>query len=503
MNFAVLIALSFITAVVALDMSIVNVAISHITGSFAVSPLEGIYVVTFFLIGETISVLSTGWMTEIFGKRNLLLLALFLFTITSWCCAIAGAIEVLVALRFLQGVFAGPLLPLGQSLLVQLTPPQYQKFAFMIWSAIFMTLWSLGPLIGGWIVYSYPWPWIFYINIPVGFGAFLVLLGGLPKDQTEIRKMPIDLCGLALFATGLICMELVLDRGQVWDWMRSEKVWVLSSIALILFVFFGVWERYCAHPLMRCRFRIFQNATFSMSLVVCAISISVSLASLVITPFWLQLFQNYDAYLAGLSLCPFGVGAFLGGILQVGVLYRLGGRAILVIGSLCSAFSCLFQSYTLTTEVDLWHLALSRFFLGLGISINLSCAGLLFYQDIPAEDHPYAAGIFQGVRALFGALGATLFATLWQRRTTVHHLNLIYSETHASPSTEAILTTLQSHGLSHSQALTTLNSLTDQQAAVLALNDCFLVMAIMLLLLLLIIPFVRPFFSKSETVPVG
>ena len=185
-----------------LDYSIANVSIPYISGDMAVATDQGTYVITSFAVGNAIALPITGWLTKRFGAVKLICLSLLFFTFFSWTCGYSPNFETLIVSRFLQGLSSGPMIPLSQTLLIMSTPPEKKNTALAFWSTIVITAPIVGPILGGWISYDYHWPWIFYINIPVGICSMIAIWLILKKRETPLEKPPADWVGLILLAFG-------------------------------------------------------------------------------------------------------------------------------------------------------------------------------------------------------------------------------------------------------------------------------------------------------------
>src|SRR5574343_954010 len=184
-------ALSLATFMNVLDSSIANVSIPAISGDLGVSPTQGTWVITSFGVANAISVPLTGWLTQRLGAVRLFTASVLLFVLASWLCGLATSLEMLIGFRVLQGLVAGPMIPLSQTLLLSSYPPGKAGMALAMWSMTTLVAPVVGPLLGGWITDNFSWPWIFYINVPVGLAAGLLTWGIYRHRETPVRKLPI------------------------------------------------------------------------------------------------------------------------------------------------------------------------------------------------------------------------------------------------------------------------------------------------------------------------
>ncbi|HYP70921.1 MAG TPA: DHA2 family efflux MFS transporter permease subunit, partial [Variovorax sp.] len=236
------VALSAATFMNVLDSSIANVSLPAIAGDLGVSTTQGTWVITSFAVANAIAVPLTGFLTQRFGQVRLFMASIILFVISSWMCGLAPNMNTLIAFRALQGFVAGPMIPLSQTLLLSSYPRAKAGLAMALWSMTTLVAPVMGPLLGGWITDNISWPWIFYINIPVGILAALITWGIYRDRESVVRKVPIDAIGLALLVLWVGSLQLMLDKGKELDWFHSAEIVLLGVSAVVGFAFFLVWE---------------------------------------------------------------------------------------------------------------------------------------------------------------------------------------------------------------------------------------------------------------------
>ena len=235
------IALSLATFMNVLDTSIANVSIPAISGDMGVSPAQGTWVITSFAVANAISVPLTGWLTQRFGQVRLFTGSILLFVLASWLCGLAPNIESLIAFRVLQGLVAGPMIPLSQTLLLASYPRAKAGIAMAMWAMTVLVAPVAGPLLGGWITDNISWPWIFYINVPVGLGAAALTWSIYKKRDPGPRRVPLDVVGLALLVLFVGTMQIMIDKGKELDWFSSGQIVLLSVVSVVSFLFFLAW----------------------------------------------------------------------------------------------------------------------------------------------------------------------------------------------------------------------------------------------------------------------
>ncbi|MEO8161219.1 MAG: DHA2 family efflux MFS transporter permease subunit, partial [Arenimonas sp.] len=244
------IALALATFMNVLDTAIANVSIPAIAGDMGVSPSQGTWVITSFAVANAISVPLTGWLTQRFGQVKLFTASVVLFVIASFLCGLADSLQSLIAFRILQGAVAGPMIPLSQTLLLSSYPKARAGTALAMWGMTTLVAPVVGPLLGGWITDQFSWPWIFYINIPIGLAAAAATWALYRERETPTRRLPIDTIGLGLLVVWVGAMQIMLDKGKELDWFASTQILTLAIVAVVGFVTFIAWELTDKHPVV-------------------------------------------------------------------------------------------------------------------------------------------------------------------------------------------------------------------------------------------------------------
>src|SRR5437899_11430806 len=224
------IALSLATFMNILDTSIANVSIPAMSGDLGVSPDQGTWVITSFGVANAVSLPLTGWLTQRYGQVRLFTASILLFVIASFLCGLAPSLGLLIVFRVIQGAVAGPMIPLSQSLLLSSYPKEKAGTALAMWAVTTLVAPIAGPLLGGWITDNISWPWIFYINVPVGIAAAAVTWMIYKPRETPTLKLPIDAIGLGLLVLWVGALQVMLDKGKDLDWFNSGQIVVLAIV---------------------------------------------------------------------------------------------------------------------------------------------------------------------------------------------------------------------------------------------------------------------------------
>jgi DHA2 family multidrug resistance protein len=483
------IALSLATFMNVLDTSIANVSLPSIAGNLGVSPSQGTWVITSFAVANAISVPLTGWLTQRFGAVRLFTASVLLFVLASWLCGFAPSLELLIAFRVIQGLVAGPMIPLSQTLLLSSYPPQKAGLAMAMWAMTTLVAPVAGPLLGGWITDNMSWPWIFYINIPVGLAAAGVTWSIYRKRETPTRKLPIDGVGLGLLVLWVGAMQIMLDKGKELDWFHSTQIVVLGATALIGFVVFIVWELTEEHPVVE--LRLFALRNFSVGAITLSIAYGLFFGNLVLLPLWLQQHMGYTATAAGFALAPVGLLAILLSPVVGRNVTRVDPRGIATVSFVVFAIVLWMRSH-FTTQADLWTILVPTILQGAAVAcffiplMNITLSGLT--PDRIAS----ASGLSNFVRITAGAFGTSISTTLWEDRAALHHAHLAERLSAGDAVTSDAWSKLGAMGLSPDQIGAQVSRLIDQQAFTRAADDIFLGSAILFLALIAMVWVTKP-----------
>ncbi len=475
------IVLSGATFMTVLDVTVANVSIPTIAGDLGVSPTQGTWIITSYAVANAIAMPLTGWLTTRFGQVRLIVTSILLFTIASWLCGLAPNIETLIACRVLQGLVAGPMVPLSQALLLTTFPRERAGFALALWSMTALIAPITGPLIGGWISEESSWPWIFYINIPVGLLAAALTWQIYRARETATRIVPVDFTGLVLLVVWVASLQIMLDKGKELDWFNSTVIVVLGCVAVAGFVTFLVWELVDNdHPIVDVRLfgvRNYWSATLTLS-----VGYAVFFGTSVILPLWLQTLMGYTQTWAGLMMMPFGVLAMFLAPLIGRSIQRHDVRLIASGGFiLFGVVSFLRSQFAL--DADAWTIAFPTFLQGAANVMFFLPLTALALSGLPKERIPAATGLNNFMRFTFGAFGASAGITLWDDRTSQHRAHLVEHVTPYDPQAVAALDALQAAGLTPDQALAQLERMVDAQARMMGTNDIFWLSGVLFIVL--------------------
>lgn len=483
------IALSLAVFMNVLDSSIANVSIPAISGDLGVSPQQGTWVITSFAVANAISVPLTGWLTMRIGQVRLFVTSILLFVLSSWLCGMAPNIEVLIGARILQGAVAGPMIPLSQALLLSSYPPAKSGMALAFWGMTTLVAPIMGPLLGGWISDNYTWPWIFYINIPIGIFAAWATWSIYRKRESAIVRRPIDKLGLGLLVLWVGSLQLMLDKGKELDWFNSPEIVVLGGLALIGFIYFVVWELGDAHPVVD--LSLFKGRNFSGGVTAISVAYGLFFGSLVILPLWLQTQISYTATEAGKVMAPVGIFAIMLSPVVGKLLPKIDARILASLAFVIFA-TVFFMRSRFTAEVDPLTLMIPTVIQGAAMAMFFIPLTSIILSGQPPEKIPAAAGLSNFVRIMCGGIGTSITSTLWENRSSLHHSQLADFTGASNPTFAQAVQNLTAQGLPEPAAWAVLERNLSIQASTSAATDIFYVSAILFLSLIALVWLTKP-----------
>lgn len=460
-------ALGLGTFIQILDLSIANVSISAIAGDLDVSVNEGTWVITSFAISNAIVLALTGWLSVRFGNVRLFIWSTALFSLMSWLCGLSWSLSTLVFFRVLQGASAGVLIPISQTLLMLHYPQDKKGLALGFWAMIVVLAPIIGPIIGGYITEKYGWPWIFYINVPIGFFSGWLAWKIIGEEMDEIHHQNIDIVGLILLILAIGGLQILLDKGTELGWLNSQLIRFLLILSGLSFLFFIMWNPFSQHPIIN--FALFRDRSFVLSTFLASLGFLLFFGTNVLLPLWLQTQMNYTPFWAGIAVMPVGFiplffSPFVGHIVG-----RIDPRLMTTFSFLCFSLTFFYFS-SLTPSVTLQHIMFLRFIQGLALAFFFIPLITVALAWIPKEHLADASGVFNFIRLVAGGgVGTALCITLWNQRTNFHFLRITESLSDQS------LNQLRSfipNDLSD-QVLPIMKTMIAKQASLLAINDIF------------------------------
>jgi len=404
-----------------LDMTVVNVSVTHIAGSLAISPTEGTYAITSYAVAEAITVPLTGWLAARFGTLRVFTISMFLFGVFSVFCGFSTSLPMLIGGRILQGLSGGPLMPLSQTLLMQVYPHEKRATALALWSVTTLIAPVLGPLLGGHICDTWGWPYIFFINVPLAAVCAMGCWKLLKRFETKVIKNKIDFGGMALLVTWVAALQIMLDKGKDLDWFESKFIIALALVALIGFVAFVIWELTEKKPVVN--IRVFANRGYTSSIVTLCLAFGSYFGAAVLIPLWLQNYMGYSAtWSGGISACM-GLLAVATAPLAAKLSVKKDARFLVFGGVMWLGIMTYVLSFS-ATNMTFAQIAFPLLLQGLGLPFFFLPLTNLALASLTRETLADGAGLMSFARTLSGAIATSIITTAWENQTTFFHAEL-------------------------------------------------------------------------------
>ena len=485
-----------VTVMQVLDTSVTNVALPHMQGSMSAGIEEMSWVVTSFLAANAVAIPATGWLSARFGRRRFFLICTVLFAASSFLSGIAPNLEFLVAMRVLQGLGGGPVIPMAQAIMWEIFPLRQRGTAMAVWGMGIMMAPILGPTLGGWICDNWSWRWIFYVNLPIGFVGFLMVSAFLFDSPFAKKPRGIDLSGLLLMLAGFGMLQLGLDLGEKEDWFDSRFIVAMFALASIALVGFVARELTAAEPILD--LAVFKDRNFAVGTICIALVGLGFNSSMLLVALYTQKMLAYDAWNAGLVLAPGGFGTMLALMISGRLVARMDQRIMLVGGCILNAVAATLMTH-LTLGMDYWSLAWPRFLQGFAMGFIFPPLQTLTLATIRLERLGNATAAYNVVRNIGGSVGVAMATSLLVRRSQAHQTTLIAHVNVWSLDTARRLKEWTDHfarqgadaATSSRQAMAMLYRNTIEQAQVMAYADDFWLISIVFLAVLPLIPLMR------------
>ena len=478
------IALSAATFMNVLDTSIANVSLPAIAGDLGVSPNQGTWVITSFAVANAIAVPLTGWLAQRIGQVRLFVASVVLFVIASALCGLAPNMATLIGFRAMQGFVAGPLIPLSQTLLLASYPKALAGLAMAMWAVTTLVAPVMGPLLGGWITDNMSWPWIFYINVPVGLIAAFMAWSLYRKRESVVHNLPIDKVGLTLMVIWIAALQMMLDLGKENDWFHSPLIVTLGIVALIGLTFFIVWELTDAHPVVD--LTLFGRRNFWAGALATSVAYGLFFGNTVLTPLWLQQFMGYTATNAGMTSAPIGILAIILSPIVGKNITKVDPRRIATFAFLVFGL-VLWMRSNFSTQSDFVSIVIPTIIQGAAMACFFIPLTTITLSGLTPDRIAAAAGLSNFTRIMAGAIGTSLFTTLWESRAALHHSQLTEYINLGSQTATNTINNMKALGMSSEQALFQINQVITQQAFTISADDLYYASA---LIFLALIPFV-------------
>jgi DHA2 family multidrug resistance protein len=486
------------TMMQAVDTSVANVALPHMQGSFSAGIDEITWVLTTYLVANAVIVPMTGWLGNFFGRRRIFILCLAVFTLASVGTGAATTLSFCIVMRALQGFSGGIIVPMSQAILLEAFPPEKRGKALAYFGVGVVFGPIIGPILGGWITDNFGWRWIFYINLPIGLLAiYLAFIFVYDPDYIKKPEGRVDYRSLLYIILGFGSLEIVLSRGERFDWFSSNLILVSSVLAaagLALFVWRSITYKHALVDLS-----ILKNKEFGAGIFLSFFQYFVLYGTLVTLPLFVQTMLGYTATWAGLILAPGGMAALLSMLVGGKLIERIDARWLLLVGVL-TMLASLIMLRDLDLDVTFAYVAFARGLQGFGTGFLFISVAAAAYRTLPVHMMGSATGFYNLIRNEASSIGIAFASTLLARRTQFHLVRLTPDINPFNPLVRERIDHLvqlfsASAGIPPSEqrhlALAVIHRQLERQAMVMSYLDIFSIMSVILLCFIPLIPILR------------
>jgi DHA2 family multidrug resistance protein len=494
---AITVSIMLATIMQALDTTIANVALPHMQGSFGVAQDQIAWVLTSYIVAAAVATPLTGWLAASYGRKRLFLASVAGFTAASLLCGAAGSIAQIVVFRLLQGVFGAALVPLSQAVLLDINPREKHGSAMAIWGAGIMLGPILGPTLGGWLTDQYNWRWVFYINLPVGILAFCGILAFV--SETTRRSRPFDFFGFAMLSLGVGALQMMLDRGQLKDWLSSREIAIELGLAITGFWVFIVHAATAEHPFVN--LKLFRDRNFAAGQVLMFVVGIVLYATMALLPPMLQELFNYPVITTGWLMTPRGITTMLAMLIVGRLSGRVDARLLMAFGFCLTAYS-LWVSTSWSLEMDMWPIIIVGALQGFGMGFLFVPLSTSTFATLSPQFRTEATSLYSLVRNVAGSIGISIAETFLSRYTQINHSSLAtdvtpYSQALQQPGVQ------QLWNLHSATGMAALDLEVNRQAMMIAYVDDFMLMMVITLAAIPLLLLLRKAAAAPAAMPVA
>jgi len=470
-----------------LDTTIAVVSLPAISGSLGATPSQGTWILTSYTVCLAVILPLSPWISKRYGEIKTFVISVLLFTLTSALCGLATNFETLILFRALQGLTSGLIVPLSQTLVLRVYPPEQHGFAIGLWSVTSTTAPVLGPLIGGFITDNFGWPWIFYINIPLGLVTSSLIWLSMGHTDKKLPKVPVDAVGVLLLALGVIMLQLILDKGHELDWLASPTIRTMLNVAIIAAIGFYVWERKERHPIID--YSLFRYPVFVMASVIASLFHITYFGSMIPYPIWMQSVLGYTATWSGLVMAGTSVLPVFGMMIVGKNMPNWNLRYLMAAGCLFGMWGIYLQAGC-SPETTFYTMLQARIMVGIGFTLLWPPLMAITLSSVPPDKTASAASFFNFFRIFSTSVGIAFGITIWQSRTVFHRQHLVEELNPWRAGKDSAFAPLRELAEGNDSAMWAIaEGLTNIQSLTLGLSDTFILLTVMIIPILLLVPF--------------
>jgi DHA2 family multidrug resistance protein len=457
------------------DTTIANVALPHMQGSFSCSQDQIAWVVTSYIVAAAIMTPLTGWLAGRFGIKYVFLISVVGFTIASALCGAATSLMQLVVYRLLQGICGAALVPLSQSVLLHINPPERHAKAMAVWGMGVILGPIIGPALGGWLTDDYSWRWVFYINLPAGMLAATGIMVFI-HDARPAQREGFDWFGFATLSLAIGALQMLLDRGELKDWFGSTEIWIEAILAVLCLYLFIVHTATAGERSFLNRALLKDSNCIGGTLVMFLVGVPLY-GTMTLLPTMMQQLMNYPVVTAGFVTAPRGVGTMIAMILVARIIGKVDTRLIILGGMSLTALA-LWQMTGFSLQMGMWPFITTGVLQGIGLGFVFTPLSIITFSTLPRSVLTQGTAIFSLMRNIGGSVGISIVEALLAQNTQIIHSQLAE---HVRPDNPLARGLAAPFSLTEPHGIAALNAEITRQAQMIAYLDNFHLMVLIML----------------------
>jgi len=477
---AITLSIMLATFMQGIDTTIANVALPHMQGSFSAAQDQIAWVITSYIVAAAIMTPLTGWLAGRFGIKYVFFISVAGFTLASALCGVATSLAQMVIYRLLQGICGAALVPLSQSVLLQINPPDRHARAMSVWGMGVILGPIIGPALGGWLTGDYSWRWVFFINVPVGVLAAAGILVFI-RETRHAHREAFDFFGFVTLSLAIGALQMFLDRGELKDWFGSTEIWIEATIAALCFYLFVVHTATAAERSFLNR-DLLRDANCVIGTILMFFLGIILNGTSVLLPTMLQQLMNYPVLTTGLVTAPRGVGTMLAMFLVARLVGRVDTRLVILTG-LALTVASLWQMTGFALGMGMGPILSSGVLQGFGLGFVFTPLSIVTFSTLPRQNLTQGTAIFSLTRNIGGSVGIAIVEALLTENTQVVHSRLVEHLRPDNPLAQAPYL-MPPFSLTSPTGVAALNAEATRQAAMVAYVDDFKMMMIIIMLAL-------------------
>lgn len=410
------------TSFAALATTATNVAIPHISGYFAATADEAKWIVTSYMVANACMIMLSGWLEHLLGRKQFIKICIAVFTLGGLICTIAPSLNIMVIGRLIQGIGGGPMTPISQTVLLSAFPTEKKGLAMSLFGFAVMVCAILGPSFGGFLVDNLNWHYIYSINIPVGILSFFLVTKFIEETKPAKEKMHMDFVGMTALILWLLSMQIVLDKGQQYNWFDCGWICWLSGFSLVVMSFLIVWEIENKNSFMKVR--LFKDRNFLIGTIISTAVSMVVFTTMYLAPQFIQNVLGYTALLSGLTMAPRVISCVLMLIAIPYLMKIYDSRLLIAIGFFFLGLAT-FMYTNVNLAVSFFFVALPNFLLGIGVILTFIPISALALGTLPKDQLANGASLHNFCKMVGVAIVVSMSSTLVARHSQMHQGYLV------------------------------------------------------------------------------